>query len=237
MFRGKRNHKEHKLTTQSTLARDTLLLPEHFCGMQACRATEQVIVDQSGRLEMSVTDRRAEKLEAATFHVLADRIRKFRARWNLLYCLPAVDDGLSLWQKAAEIRTKTAEFPLKSKKAPSIGNRSVDFPPIANNARIVHQTFHFGIIELCNLLCVEFCKRLSVVFPFTEDRDPTQPRLSTFEDEELEHFSVVFDKSAPFFIVILDVQRIVAAPITSFGFHFCTFQKKSLPESVNKFYG
>ena len=187
-----------------------------------------MIIDQPGRLEMGVTDRRAEEFEPATFHILADRIRKFRSRRNLLYRLPTVDNGLPVRQETAEIRTKTAELLLNGEKTPSIGNRGVDFQPIANDARIVHQAFDISIVELRNFLCVEFRKRFSIVFSFAEDCDPTQPRLGTFEDEELEHLPVVFDESAPFFVVIFDVQRIIAAPVASFGFHLNVFPKACL---------
>ena len=96
----------------------------------ACWTTEKMIIDEPGRLEMGVTNRRTEEFEPTTFHVLADCIRKFCTRRNLLNRFPTVDDGLSLWQEVAEIRTKTAEFLLNSKKTPSIGNCGIDFQPI-----------------------------------------------------------------------------------------------------------
>ena len=67
----------------------------------------------------------------------------------------------------------------------------------------------------CDLLDVEPVERYPVARPFPEDRSPAQAGLRAFEDQHLEEVPLIMGRDAPLFIVVRDIQRITAAPLTS----------------------
>src|SRR2546427_12897711 len=64
---------------------------------------------------------------------------------------------------------------------------------------------------------LEIVECLSIVYSLVQNRLPRQFRLGTFQYEKLEQCIVVVDRDAPFLVMILDHQWIVAecCPITS----------------------
>src|SRR5438477_1897835 len=70
-------------------------------------AADEVIVDHAGRLHVRVDDRRADEVEAALLHVLAEPVRQRRARRHLAAAAPAVDDRLAVDERP-EVRIEAA---------------------------------------------------------------------------------------------------------------------------------
>src|SRR5438445_1999178 len=58
--------------------------------LRASKTSGQMVVDHSNRLHVGVHDGRADETEAATFQILADRVRYRRTGRHLLHALPAI---------------------------------------------------------------------------------------------------------------------------------------------------
>ena len=62
-------------------------------------------------------------------------------------------------------------------------------------------------------------KVLTIIFAFTQNRNPRESCLSSLEDEELEEFLIIMNRFSPLFIVISDVEKIGSAPRATDNFH------------------
>jgi hypothetical protein len=58
-------------------------------------------------------------------------------------------------------------------------------------------------------------KSFSVILPFSQDGQPTQPCLRAFQNEHLKEFTIIMEGDTPIFIVVAYVKRICTAPFTS----------------------
>src|SRR5690606_28029589 len=56
----------------------------------------------------------------------------------------------------------------------------------------------------------------AIVLAFAQHRDPGQAGLRTFENQHLEQHALVVTRSPPLLVMVVDVERIVAAPGTPF---------------------
>src|SRR6185295_7392270 len=110
------------------------------------------------------------------------------------------------------IPIKAAELLLDFQKTSGIGDGSFDFQTIADDAGVVHQTFHIRLFEFCDLARIEILKRLSEIVALSQDSNPAQPGLEAFKNQHLEYLPIIVNSDPPLLIVILTIQRILRAP-------------------------
>jgi len=89
-----------------------------------------------------------------------------------------------------------------------VGNGGVDLGAVAHDAGVAQQPPHVARVEARDLPGIEAGERAPVRRAFFQDRDPRQPRLRAFQQEELEEPAVLTDGDAPLAVVIDDVERI-----------------------------
>src|SRR6266511_146604 len=84
--------------------------------------------------------------------------------------------------------------------AASIFNRLRTIP--ASDSKL----FRFFLAVLADTGGIEQVERCTIVLSLVQNRLPTQARLRSFKDQELEQESVVMDRHTPFGVVILHIQ-------------------------------
>src|SRR5262249_33769450 len=109
--------------------------------------------------------------------------------------------------KGPRIRAKTPELALNGQKRSGVADGTFDLEPVANDPRILQQTFDLSRREACNARSIEAHKGTAIGFPFLEDCFPAQPSLRALEREELEKCLVVVGRNTPLAIVIHDTER------------------------------
>jgi hypothetical protein len=77
---------------------------------------------------------------------------------------------------------------------------------------VLHEPIDFLRIEARDFLGLELREGFTVVLALTQDCQPREAGLRTFEDELFEVQSVIVHRHAPFFVMVGDVERIVSAP-------------------------
>lgn len=177
-------------------------------------AGNDMIVHHSHRLHKRVDYRRADKIKAALFQVLADLIGQRSARGNVGEGSRAVDYR-GVVDVAPDELVKAAEFALNFQERPGVCDGSVYFQPIANNSRIGEQLGDLLIAVFRDLFRVEAVKSLTEVFALFEYRYPRQARLHTLEYQHLEQLAVVMLGATPFVVMVGDVNRIGTRPFTA----------------------
>lgn len=152
---------------------------------------------------MGVDDCAPHELETALLEVAAEGIGLFARGGELAHSLPFVDLRLAA-NEAPDVFVERAEFFLYFQKGAGIGDRSVHFEAIPDDAGIEEQLLYPLLGKPGDLLGIELGERLAIGLAFAVDGDPTQPCLGTFEREKLELLAVVVDRNAPFLVVIGD---------------------------------
>ena len=78
-----------------------------------------------------------------------------------------------------------------------------------------------------NVRFVEVVEDGSIVLTPLQYRDPAQTRLHALEQQEFEHLPLIPERYSPFLVVVADIDRIVATPVTAlrrvFGFVHCAW--------------
>ena len=93
-----------------------------------------------------------------------------------------------------------------------VADGGLEFAAMADQPGVLHEGVDFLRIEARDFLGVEPCKGFAVVLALTQDRQPREAGLRTFEDELFEVQSIIVHRHAPFFVMVGDVQRVIAAP-------------------------
>src|SRR6266853_5813455 len=119
--------------------------------LRASKTSGQMVVDHSNRLHVGVHDGRADETEAATFQVLADRVRYRRTGRHLLH---AARQRTSV-HEAPQIGVERAEFPPHFEEGPRVSDRRFDLEAVAHDSRIGHQSLHVARAEARELCRVE----------------------------------------------------------------------------------
>ena len=86
---------------------------------------------------------------------------------------------------------------------------------MADDALVLQQPIDVPRRKAADPLDVEPVKRLTEMLTLPQDRQPAQTRLKSLEADLLEQSRVIADRPPPFAIVVLDVERIGAAPPAS----------------------
>src|SRR5256885_12347877 len=139
----------------------------------ASKTSGQMVVDHSNRLHGGVHDGRADETEAATFQILADRVRYRRTGRHLLHALPAILQRTSV-HEAPQIGVERAEFPPHSEEGPGVSDRRFDLEAAAHEARTGHQSLRAPHSEARELCRGEPGEGPAVVFAFFVDSRPSE---------------------------------------------------------------
>jgi hypothetical protein len=142
-----------------------------------------MIVYQTSGLHKRIANRRAYKFETPFFKICTHGNRYRGLGRYFRYRIPVVFQRLA-HDKLPYIFIETAKFLLNGKKGSGILNGRLDFKSIPNNSRIGYQLLYFAGIIAGNFMRVKIIKELSVVQPFLQNSQPTQPGLGTFEDKK-----------------------------------------------------
>ncbi len=94
-----------------------------------------VIVNHAHGLHVGVTNRTADKLEAAFFKILAHLIRLRRGDRDVFKFFPVIDNRFAI-DKLPDVVAKIAVFFHDGKINAGIGDRRIHFEPVANDGRI-----------------------------------------------------------------------------------------------------
>src|SRR2546426_6247734 len=139
--------------------------------LRASKTSGRMVVDLSNRLHVGVHDGRADETEAATFQVLADRVRYRRTGRHLLHALPVILQRTAA-HEAPQIGVERTEFPLHFEEGPGVSDRRFDLEAVAHDSRNGHQSLHVARAQTRELCTVESWQRPAVVVTCAEDRRP-----------------------------------------------------------------
>src|SRR5439155_8751891 len=142
-----------------------------------------------------------DELETALDQILAQGIGLQRARGSVLDRPP----GILLRFAAAEppkVSVEAAKFLLHSEQSRCVLNCGGDFQPVANDARIDEELFHFAVVVLRHSFRVEVVKDFAVMLALLEDGVPAQAGLRAIKNQKLEQCAVVMNRHAPFPVMV-----------------------------------
>src|SRR4051812_14847315 len=125
-------------------------------------AVSRVVVDHANRLHECVTNRRADKFEAAFQQIFAHGVRFRAASRQLMAFFPTIH----LWfatDKSPNITVERSKLVLHIEKGLRIPNRRSDFQSVANDSRIRHQFRNFRFIIARDLLWIKAIERFAVI--------------------------------------------------------------------------
>ncbi len=94
-------------------------------------------------------------------------------------------------------------------------NRRLNLQPVPNDASVMEQCVYFLRPVSRDDLRPEPVKGLPVVLALSQDRQPAQSRLGALQDEHLEKAKIVMEGYAPLMVMVVDIDRIVCAPLAS----------------------
>ena len=126
------------------------------------KAVACVIVDHAYRLHERVHDRWSDKAKAALFQVFREARRELSVRRHVGHAGEIVPDRFVIDVSPEKVRQRT-KLALQRQCGFRILNHTVDFEPIADNARIGEQGGDFGVVVRCNFLDIPVVKRFSII--------------------------------------------------------------------------
>ena len=94
-------------------------------------------------------------------------------------------------------------------------NDGVNFGFVADDPRIGEQFLNFRIVVAGNQFDIKIIKRLTEIFPFTQDGIPTQSSLHPIQCQEFKQHPVIMQRLSPLFVMIAGEERIVEIPLTT----------------------
>jgi hypothetical protein len=97
-------------------------------------------------------------------------------------------------------------------RAPRVVDRRFDLASVPDDPALLEETIHVACGVPGDGVDIEVGKCAAEVVALLQDRQPAQAGLEPLETDLLEQSRVVGDGAAPLFVVVLDVQRIGAAP-------------------------
>jgi len=164
-------------------------------------AGDEVIVDETGCLHEGITDRGADKAEAALLEVLAQGVGLRGRRRDLFHVFPAVLSRL-IADEAPDVTVEAPEFFLHGEKRLGVADRGFDLETVAYDTGIREQGSDFRPAEARDPGGIESGEGSPIILPLSENGVPAQTRLCAFEDEELEPPLLIVYRHAPFVVVV-----------------------------------
>src|SRR5438046_9559118 len=117
-----------------------------------------------------------------------------------------------LWLKAPYVGGEAPELVHLMGVPAGVFDRRVDLRPVADDARVSHQSGRVAGAEAGDRLGLESAKRGAKVLPLAQNGQPAEPRHEAFEAELLEQPPIVKHRPAPLSVVISAVEVVGIAP-------------------------
>jgi hypothetical protein len=110
------------------------------------------------------------------------------------------------------IGVEAAKMPLHLDKSFGIHDGGFDLQSVAYDPGIVEQFSELPLSVSRDLAWLEIVKGAAVALALSQYRDPAQPCLRAFENEQLEQSSIIVERATPFTVVVGDVKRVIGCP-------------------------
>lgn len=93
-----------------------------------------------------------------------------------------------------------------------VADGGLDLSAVTHDPHVAEQPLHVARSEARHDAGIETGEGNAEVLALAQDRDPCETGLETLEADLLEQAHIVGDRTRPFAVVVVDVQRIVAGP-------------------------
>ena len=167
----------------------------------------EVVVDKPRGLHEGVADSGADETKATLEEFFAELDGEIRFGGDLLQVRPPILKRRAANEVPDEF-VEGIEFLLDPEEGFGVGDGGLNFESIANDAGIAKERSSFCGVVASDSGWIEAAEKLAVTFAFLEDSVPAKAGLRAFKDQELEPAAIVVDGNAPFFVVVLDVERV-----------------------------
>ena len=174
-------------------------------------AIDEMVIDESCSLHVSINDRGAHELEASRLQVPAQQIGLGACRGYVALRPPAIDDRFAA-DESPDVVSKAPEFLLDLEIVPRIADRRLDLSSVSYDAGVGHEPFNGAPVKARNTLGIEVGECATITGTLAQNRSPIQAGLRAFEDQKLEVRSVIMDGNAPFGVVV--VQELLVDALT-----------------------
>ncbi len=144
-------------------------------------AVAGVIHDHARGLHQRVANGRTDEREASLFQAFAHRQRFGGDRRDFAAIVEMIDDRL-----AADERPEKRHRIFQRQPGLGITPGGIEFEAVADDPRIEHQFFYFGVTHLRHTLHIEAEQHLTIALAFAQHGDPGKPGLEPFEQKQLE---------------------------------------------------
>ena len=139
--------------------------------LSPAKTMNNMVVDHTRGLHVSIADGRADEPEAALFQVCAQSVGLPAGRRIVAQCLESMDDGFAI-DKAPDVAVEAAEVILDIEKAPGVIDGGKQLLSVADNARILEQFAQLSFAIPGYLFRVEIGKGFSIPFPLAQNDVP-----------------------------------------------------------------
>lgn len=188
------------------------------CELPIAKTACEMVVDEPRCLHMGVDNCRSHKGESPRLEILADFPREIGLRRDFCHLSKLVYDGAPV-HESPYVLVKTPKRFLDGEKRLSVLDGRPDLAIISDNTGVALESLDLRFSKTTNLFRVEVGKGVSVAFAPFQDSEPTQSRLCSFENDELEVTVLFMDRDSPFGVVIRHIDRLFSTPGTTRNFH------------------
>src|SRR5690606_21402122 len=180
-------------------------LPSPLLDLVSHPAVSVVVIDQTHRLHERVCRRGSDEGPSPPLQVARQRDRTGRRGRNHLGQAPKLGE-------ATEVGEQRAGFRSEFLGPGGVVDGRADLSLVADDAGIVEEAGHVGIVEAGHLVQVESCEGLAERGPLSQDRQPGQTRLKPFQAQLLEEPVVFGDRKPPLGVVVVPVEGRFGSP-------------------------
>lgn len=176
-----------------------------------------MVIDHAGCLHMGVDNGRANEGETPLLQVPADGVGYRTGGRDLFHRPPVILYGLAVHEPPYVVG-KASALLLNFEKRACVGAGTIYLTAIANDPGVLKQGIQLPVFVARNFIRVETVEKFSIALPLSQDRDPGEASLCPLEKQKLEELAFIAHGYSPFVIMIVDVERITAAPVAA-NFH------------------
>lgn len=184
----------------------------------SCGTAFRVVVHDAHRLHESVGGRRADESESSFLECPGHRARGGRlAPRDEAGFIESVGSVGIVRFETPEKRPERSEIVAKRPSETGIFEYGFDFPAVPNDTGVPEQSSDASFVPACDPFVVEIDEGPSEILTLSQDREPREARLKSFETEFLEEALVIVLGKTPFGVVVGLIIGVVSAPSTTPG--------------------
>lgn len=109
-----------------------------------------------------------------------------------------------IFHETPNVVVEAAKLALHCQERFCVSDGGIDLEAITNDAGILQKRRDFALVVFGDLLWIETVESGAIVVTLAKNGFPTEPRLSSFENQKLKKTLVVVNGHAPLFIVVGD---------------------------------